>query len=582
MSSINLITEQELLQAAKSNKSYFDNLYKYFIDDVYRFSYSLLNNQHDAEDISSQTFIEFYKKLDSFEWQNVSVKYWLFRTAKNLCFKKFKIPQTTEIDENIHTDPNYEVSFVDEIMNKDLLEKVKEEIQTLTPVEQEIINLRIWEGLSFGEIAQVLEIKEDTSKKKFYRSIEKVKKQLEGKNIKSIIAIPVLFTAISQIGASPAYAAPLSLATMSVTTLITQTMTTTGIITGIKAFLATKAGIAAIVGTTAVVGTGITVGTYEVIQNRTESTQQSAQAGVTTPVTFTPTLTTAAVQPTTQAPTQAAEPQNNYEVRHVEGTRYEILSQSQVIKTIEYLYNSSIYNPATCSEIVPRPVVSQDKSIVYFVEKNKWNQVKMLDINKRESVAFSLPQEYKFVTSLSLDANNVLGYTAMSELPVNTTGSEVNTSIKTAYFIGGQKYDAASGNQTFIMQGFSDKYLATSFYTRCYPGDAAAEHVYIQARDASGSFRNMTQTALVFANSNQAVTYDTHGLFLVSSPSEVPVSTIRSLSMTDLEETVVKTATFIKLNSINNEKASFTLYNYISGVNENAKFNEEIYEVEVK
>ncbi len=49
MSTINLVKEQELLKAAKKNKTHFDEMYKYFINDVYRFSFSLLNNQHDAE-----------------------------------------------------------------------------------------------------------------------------------------------------------------------------------------------------------------------------------------------------------------------------------------------------------------------------------------------------------------------------------------------------------------------------------------------------------------------------------------------------------------------------------------------------
>ncbi len=106
----------------------------------------------------------------------------------------------------------------------------------------------------------MLEIKEDTSKKKFYRSIEKVKKQLEKRNIKSLIGIPLLLTAISQVELSPAYAAPLTLTTLSVSTLLT----TTGILTGLKAFLATKAGIAAIIGTTAIAGTGLAVETYQV------------------------------------------------------------------------------------------------------------------------------------------------------------------------------------------------------------------------------------------------------------------------------------------------------------------------------
>ena len=38
--------ERQLLEAAQENKERFNELYKYFINDVYRYSYSLLNNSH--------------------------------------------------------------------------------------------------------------------------------------------------------------------------------------------------------------------------------------------------------------------------------------------------------------------------------------------------------------------------------------------------------------------------------------------------------------------------------------------------------------------------------------------------------
>ena len=196
MKNLDLKKEKELLENAQADKVKFDALYKYYVDDVYRFSYSIINNRHDAEDITSQTFIEFYKKLQDFKWQNISLKYWFFTTSRNLCYAKFRKKPEVEYNDEIHSENFTEVNFVDEIMNKDLLEKVKKEIQKLSPIEQELINLRIWEGMQFDEIANLQDLKLSACKLRFYRAIDKVKKSLEEQKVMHAIAFPFLFTAI--------------------------------------------------------------------------------------------------------------------------------------------------------------------------------------------------------------------------------------------------------------------------------------------------------------------------------------------------------------------------------------------------
>lgn len=214
MKNQNLEQEKLMLEAAKKDKKKFDDIYKYFLNDVYRFSYSLVNNTQDAEDICSQAFIEFYKKLDTYEWQNISMKFWLFRAVRFISYKKFKTPSTEDLDENYHTKEDFEISFVDQIMNLELVEEVKKEIQNLKPISQELINLRIWEGLSFKEIAEIQDESENTIKTRFYRSIEKVKAELKKKNLTMFAAFPPLFTSIKQAGYTSNYTAPIELSSV--------------------------------------------------------------------------------------------------------------------------------------------------------------------------------------------------------------------------------------------------------------------------------------------------------------------------------------------------------------------------------
>ena len=59
-----------------------EELYTNYFKDVYFFIYSLSENKHISEDITSETFIKAIKSIDSFKG-NCDIKVWLFQIAKN-------------------------------------------------------------------------------------------------------------------------------------------------------------------------------------------------------------------------------------------------------------------------------------------------------------------------------------------------------------------------------------------------------------------------------------------------------------------------------------------------------------------
>ena len=313
--------EFELYTKAKEDIKNFDAIYKYFLNDVYRFTYSLIGNQHDAEDLASNTFIEFYKKFPSFEWQNKSMKSWLFTTANNFARNKFRLKTMENIeDENLVVD-EVEISFVDEIIQKDLLEEIKREIQKLSPIERSIVNLRIWEGLSFAEIASIHELKEDTARIKFHRSVQKLRKNLEKKGSK-IFALPLLFTGIVAIGKSTAYAAPGSLIKSEISTLLNQQTMNSGITT-IKTFLASKAGI--VIASTVVLATIVAGGTGIYLNTRPKSSNPET---VSVQVTSTPTVEQTVTTTATAVPTVTQDPYANWKT-------YDLSKDSTTYPTFE-------------------------------------------------------------------------------------------------------------------------------------------------------------------------------------------------------------------------------------------------------
>ncbi|MFW5720378.1 MAG: RNA polymerase sigma factor [Candidatus Dojkabacteria bacterium] len=274
--------EEQLLHDVHKDKSHFDNLYRYFLQDVYRYSYSVVNNQHDAEDITSQVFITLYNKIDNFTWQGVSMKNWLFTTARNLCYKKFREPVTTELNEEVNILDETEVGFVEEIMNKDLLEKVQEEIQKLSPLEQETINLRVWEGMTYSEIATLQNGTEEAARKRFSRSIKKLQSALKDRGVKSLVPLPVLLTSIKQIASTPAYAAPQNLTEAGIHQLLTNHNTMNTTLTTMKTFLTSNLGIGLIAGTVVLTGAGVGTWAYTASQSDDKDQTNTEQTNTTT------------------------------------------------------------------------------------------------------------------------------------------------------------------------------------------------------------------------------------------------------------------------------------------------------------
>lgn len=189
-----LIYEEKLLKTVKNDKNAFSEVYQYFLEDVYRFSYTLVKNRHDAEDITSRVFEAFFRKIDQFEWKGISMKFWLFKTARIYSYELFKEPNTTEYDD-YKIENEYEITFVDKIMNKNLVNQVKNLLLEFNSVDRTIVELRIWEESPFKEIAEILELSESACKKRFYRAIEKIKQKVDEK-VKAKVVLPFIFTSV--------------------------------------------------------------------------------------------------------------------------------------------------------------------------------------------------------------------------------------------------------------------------------------------------------------------------------------------------------------------------------------------------
>lgn len=181
-----VILIKETLSGDKESFAILINRYK---DKIFNLCYRMMNNYHDAEDISQETFLQVYKKLNGFKlgqkFQN-----WLFTIAINLCRNKLKrdrIIKFISIDKTIDTEedklpfqikdksPSPEECFILEEEKK----KIYRLVRSLPVKYRPVFLLRYLEGLPYQEIVEITGLPIGTVETYLFRAKKLILKNIE-------------------------------------------------------------------------------------------------------------------------------------------------------------------------------------------------------------------------------------------------------------------------------------------------------------------------------------------------------------------------------------------------------------------
>ncbi|MDX9924270.1 MAG: RNA polymerase sigma factor [Ignavibacteriaceae bacterium] len=162
----------------------FTILYNRYKEGLYNYCIKMLNNRSISQDIIQNVFLKLFQNMNSINNFD-SISYWLFKTTRNEIFsylrkKKVKNEHLEYYDinenENIASDnTNYYYEYEKQELKNIVLNELKK-----IPLEQsEPFLLKEYSGLSYKEIASIMEIDEELVKSRLYKTRQKLIKQLE-------------------------------------------------------------------------------------------------------------------------------------------------------------------------------------------------------------------------------------------------------------------------------------------------------------------------------------------------------------------------------------------------------------------
>ena len=176
----------ELISSFKrGDKSAFETIILNYQDRIYNLCRYMLANEHDAEDAAQDTFLKAYQSLNDFK-PNASLYTWLYRIAVNTCIDYKRRPFFESIFRRSDTGEEKVIEYASTSPSPERLSESKQmghalqkSLKKLSQKLRGVIILKEIEGLSYEEIAAVLDISIGTVKSRISRAREELKELMK-------------------------------------------------------------------------------------------------------------------------------------------------------------------------------------------------------------------------------------------------------------------------------------------------------------------------------------------------------------------------------------------------------------------
>ncbi|MDM5101315.1 RNA polymerase sigma factor RpoE [Aeromonas salmonicida] len=188
MSDQNLLDEQLVERVQRGDKNAFNLLVKKYQHKVVNLVARYVNNPGDVPDVAQEAFIKAYRALSTFRGESAFYT-WLYRiavnTAKNYLTSQGRRPPSSDVEadeaeyygggealQEVATPEN--LALTDEIKRTvfSAIEALPEDLRTA-------ITLREMEGLSYEEIAEIMDCPVGTVRSRIFRAREAIDKKLK-------------------------------------------------------------------------------------------------------------------------------------------------------------------------------------------------------------------------------------------------------------------------------------------------------------------------------------------------------------------------------------------------------------------
>ena len=191
-------SDEDLVEAFQSGDiSAFDQLVSRWDRKIQGVAYRLVGNHEEARDVSQEAFLKAYRALGTFK-KEARFSSWLYQIAVNATRDRLRRRRRhPDLSlEDIEERPETALRDVgptafELIESSDLSRAVAAAVAALPEEQREVVILKEYQGLTFPEIAEALDVPLSTVKTRLYRGLVQLRIRLQRQGIRGAAAVPV-------------------------------------------------------------------------------------------------------------------------------------------------------------------------------------------------------------------------------------------------------------------------------------------------------------------------------------------------------------------------------------------------------
>jgi len=165
----------------QGDRNALEELYLIHFDRIYGYLHMTLGNKHDAEDLTTQTFLRMLESIGKFRFQSAPFSAWLFRIAHNLSMDFFRANRRWQPEEEVpEPEGSEQRSAEEEVLQSIGRQSMLELIDSLSQEQQQVLTLKFVFNFSNGEAATILDKTEGAVKSLQHRALVSLQKQIAG------------------------------------------------------------------------------------------------------------------------------------------------------------------------------------------------------------------------------------------------------------------------------------------------------------------------------------------------------------------------------------------------------------------
>lgn len=157
----------------------FDEVYREHANAVFRFCVSQLRDHSVAEDVAGDVFAAAFAAYERTQPEPDGVRTWLFRIARNAVIDQYRREgRSRSLLSRLGRSAHARSTVEESVEQRTDLRSIRAAIDTLGDRDRQLVGLRIAGGLSYADLAAVLNMREGAARMATHRALARVRARL--------------------------------------------------------------------------------------------------------------------------------------------------------------------------------------------------------------------------------------------------------------------------------------------------------------------------------------------------------------------------------------------------------------------